>query len=53
MKAMFQTIRLFFDNKKQMVSKVEMVEKNGDQTVIQLLHVKSNGKIEDRIFAIR
>ncbi len=53
MKAMFQTIRLFFDSKKQMVSKVEMVEKNGDQTVIQLLHVKSNGKIEDRFFAIR
>lgn len=53
MKAMFQSIRLFFNKKRQMVSKVEMVEKNGDQTVIQLLHVKSNGKIEDRFFAIR
>lgn len=53
MKALFKTIRLHFDSQKQMVSKVEMIEKNGDNTVIQLTHVKTNGKIEESTFAIR
>ena len=53
MKALFKTIRLHFDSQKQMVSKVEMIEKNGDNTVIQLMHVKTNGKIEESTFAIR
>ena len=53
MKALFKTIRLHFDSQKQMVSKVVMTEKNGDNTVIQLMHVKTNGKIEESTFAIR
>ena len=32
---------------------LKMIEKNGDNTVIQLMHVKTNGKIEESTFAIR
>lgn len=53
MKQMFSTIRLLFDGKRQMVSQVEMTEKNGDTTVITLKEVKTNGKIDTQMFAER
>lgn len=53
MKQLFTTIRLHFDGKLQMVSQVEMTEKNGDTTIITLKDVKTNGKIDAQMFAER
>ena len=53
MKQMFKTIRLYFDSTRQMVSQVEMTEQSGDQTVITLKHVKTNGKMDANLFVGR
>ena len=50
MKQMFKTITVYFDMRKAMVSKVKMVEKNNDTTVITLQNAKTNGAINDKIF---
>ncbi len=52
MKQMFQTIILHFDRQKSTVSKVELVEKKGDRTVIELKNVKTNGAINAKVFSI-
>lgn len=52
LKAMFQTIRLYFDRQKQMVQKVELTEKKGDKTVIELTNAKTNTPINANTFAI-
>ena len=49
---MFQTIRLYFDRQKQMVQKVELTEKKGDKTVIELTNAKTNTPINANTFAI-
>ena len=51
MKKMFKNIRLYFNSTRQMVSKVEMTEQGGDTTVITLKDVKTNGKIDEKMFA--
>lgn len=53
MKQMFQKIVLHFNRQQSMVSSVEMVEKNGDRTVIQLKNVQVNKKIAESVFAVR
>lgn len=51
MKKMFKNIRLHFSSTKQMVSQVEMSEQSGDTTIITLKDVKTNGKIDEKVFA--
>jgi outer membrane lipoprotein carrier protein len=51
MKKMFKNIRLHFNSVKQMVSQVEMTEQSGDTTMITLKDVKTNGKIDEKMFA--
>lgn len=50
MKQMFQKIILHFNKKNSTVSMVELVEKNGDKTVIELSNVQINSKIDAKVF---
>lgn len=52
MKQMFSSIVLHINSKEGIVSKVEMTEKTGDTTIIQLKNVTKNGKIDDKTFSI-
>lgn len=52
MKQMFQKIILHFDKQKSTVSKVELIEKKGDRTIIELKNVKSNAPINAKVFGI-
>lgn len=51
MKKLFKEIRLHFSASKQMVTQVEMTEPSGDTTVITLKDVKTNGRIDAKMFA--
>lgn len=52
MKQMFQKVVLHFNKTKKMVSTVELVEKKGDKTVIELKNVKTNEAINAKVFNI-
>ena len=52
MKKMFKYIRLYFNANHTMVSKVEMVEKNGDMTTIRLNKIETNGQINNSKFSV-
>ena len=52
MKQMFQKIILHFDQRQATVSRVELVEKNGDQTTIDLKNIRKNETIAPRTFAV-
>ena len=52
MKQMFQKIILHFNKAKSTVTKVELVEKKGDKTLIELKNVKTNASINGKIFSI-
>lgn len=51
LKKLFKTIRLHFSSARQMVTQVEMTETSGDTTVITLKNVKTNGRIDEKMFA--
>ena len=51
LKKLFSTIRLHFSSGRQMVTQVEMAETSGDTTVITLKNVKTNGRIDEKMFA--
>lgn len=53
MKQMFQKIILHFSKSAQTVSTVELVEKKGDRTVIQLKNIKKNVTLAPTLFAVR
>lgn len=53
MKQMFKTIKIHFNKKRSMVSVVELLEKNGDRTVIELRNVRPNQSINGNLFTIR
>lgn len=53
MKQMFQKIILHFNKQKSIVSKVELVEKKGDKTVIELKNVKTNVAINANVFRVK
>lgn len=53
MRQMFERIILHFDKKKNMISTVEMLEKKGDRTVIELKNVLSNVSINSNLFSVR
>jgi len=50
---MFKTIKLHFDPRTAMVTRVDMVEKSGDTTVITLHNVKTGTRIDENVFSIR
>ena len=51
MKKLFKDIRLHFSSSKQMVTQVDMTEQSGDTTVITLKEVKTNGRVDEKMFA--
>ena len=53
MKQLFQKIILHFNRTNAMVKQVELIEKNGDKTVIELNNIKTNEKISADMFTIR
>lgn len=53
LKQMFKEIHLHFNKKTSMVSKVILIERNGDKTVIELKNVKTNAPVNADMFAIR
>ena len=52
MKQMFQKIVLHFNRQKSTVSMVELIEKKGDKTVIELKNVKVNTAVNAKVFDI-
>lgn len=52
MQQMFQKIVLHFNKAKSTVSMVELVEKKGDKTLIELKNVKTNAPINAKVFNI-
>lgn len=52
MQQMFRKIILHFNKQRSVVSKVELVEKKGDKTVIELNNVKTNTTINAKVFSV-
>ena len=52
MKQMFTSILLHYDTKLKLVTKVEMHEKNGDSTLIELKNIKKNTPINASQFKV-
>ena len=52
MKQMFQKIILYFNKQKSTVSRVELIEKKGDRTVIELKNVKTNAPVNAKVFSV-
>lgn len=53
LRQLFQKIILHFNRTNAMVKQVELIEKNGDKTVIELNNIKTNEKISADMFTIR
>ena len=52
MKQMFTRIVLYYDRKQAVVTQIEMFEKNGDSTTIQLSSIKKNIVINPSVFTL-
>jgi outer membrane lipoprotein carrier protein len=52
MKGMFQKIILHFSKQKGVVTQVELMEKNGDKTLIELKNTKQNESLDAKLFAV-
>lgn len=52
MQQMFQKIVLHFNRQKSTVSMVELIEKKGDRTVIELQNVKTNAPVNAKVFTV-
>lgn len=53
MKQMFSSIKVRFNKQRSMVSAVELYEKNGDQTVIELSNVRTNISLNAQLFSVK
>jgi outer membrane lipoprotein carrier protein len=53
LRQLFQKIILHFNRTNAMVKQVELIEKNGDKTVIELNNIRTNEKISADMFTIR
>jgi len=51
-KKMFKSVRLHFSSTRQMVTQVEMTETSGDTTVISLKDVKTNERVDEKLFTL-
>ena len=49
---MFQSVRLHISSSRRMVSQVEMTETSGDTTVITLKNVKTNERVDEKLFTV-
>ena len=52
MQQMFQKIVLHFNRQRAMVAKVELIEKRGDRTVIEMMNEKVNSPIKAKVFTV-
>lgn len=52
MKQMFQKIIIHFNKQKSMVAQVELIEKNGDKTLIELKNTVLNETIDAKMFTV-
>lgn len=52
MQQFFAKIRLGFDPRRHLVSRVEMLDPNGDRTVIELKNIQTDQKLDEKVFAI-
>ncbi len=52
MKQLFATIKVRFNKQRSMVAAVELYEKNGDRTVIELNNVRTNTTLNAKLFSI-
>lgn len=52
MQQMFSKVVLHFSRKNSTVTKVELVEKKGDRTVIELKNTKTNAPINAKVFSV-
>ena len=53
MKQMFQKIIIHFNKEKAMVAAIELIEKNGDKTIIKLKNIRQNEPIKAGLFTVR
>ena len=53
MKQMFQKMILHFNPQKAVVTSVELIERNGDKTDIELKNVRVNETLRADMFAVR
>ena len=53
LRQLFQKIILHFNRTNAMVKQVELIERNGDKTVIELNNIRTNEKISADMFTIR
>ncbi len=53
LRQLFQKIILHFNRTNAMVKQVELIERNGDRTVIELNNIRTNEKISADMFTIR
>ena len=49
-KQIYEVIEIWFNPSLTMVSSVRMKEKTGDETIVKLLNVKTNGSFDDKFF---
>ena len=52
MKSMFEKIVLHFDKQRLLVTKVELLEKKGDRTIIELRNIVTNASIPSNTFSV-
>lgn len=52
MEQFFARIRLSYDPSRQLVSRVELIERSGDRTTIELKNLKTNQTIDEGVFAV-
>lgn len=51
-KKMFKSVRLHIGSTRRIVSQVEMTETSGDTTVITLKDVKTNDRVDEKLFTV-
>ena len=49
-KQIYESIEIWFNPSLTMVSIVKMKEKTGDETIVKLLNVKTDGSLDDKLF---
>ena len=52
MRQMFKKIIVHFSCQKSMVTTVELIEKNGDRTIIRLKNIRTNAPINAKVFSL-
>lgn len=52
LKQLFARINLYYDRKQAVVTRVEMYEKNGDNSIIELTSIKTNAAISESTYSL-